>query len=462
MSKTDICKCYEIIGVEPGVSPEQLKQAYRDLVNIWHPDRFASNPRLQEKAEEQLKRINAAYQHIRKTSLSKGKQGSSETPCDTKSKQKEETPPPPPGRNESEYPLSGKQKKQHWFQTVGKWLKKRSILLLLIYFGTLFVFSAVVIFSVKRLSPGEPAKWEETLPPSETVQSPPMQIQEKEMADSEKKDFTWLENLKQRIAQEKEDWRKREDQEKIGEAEEKVKTAPDTASQEKSRETGETRDAGSQEDKVPLFETIYEIIPKEKSLTRNLGKKDAPIPQNGSASEKKTGRDAKSHETDAGNYTARIPPQKSSEAVQKKNRQDIIRQYREYIRYHLVQSGTRYIAGTDGTVLDTRTGLMWCMLNSFQETGCYLDYGTAVRYVKTMRIGGYRNWRLPNSSELAEIYMTDPVFPNTEANWYWTSETYSKGWNRTARIVRPGKQKRIMDEYANLHERGMVHAVRTP
>jgi len=462
LDKTDIRKCYEIIGVEPGVSPEQLKQAYRDLVNVWHPDRFASNPRLQEKAEEQLKRINAAYQHIRKTSLSKVEQGSYETPDDTKSRQKEETPRPPPGRNESEYPMSGKQKKFHWFQTVGKWLKKRNSILLFIYFGGLFVFSAVVIFSVKRLSPGEPAKWEETLPssPTEMVQSPPMQPQIKETADSEKKDFTWLENLKQRIELEKEEWKKREEQEKIREAEEKVKAAPDTASQEKNREEGDVKtapDAASQEDKIQLFETIDKIIPKEKFFTRNFGKDPATVPKI-----PKTGSDTKSMESAEPDSLSRIHPAQSRNALQEKTREERIRQYRDYIRNHLIQSGTRYIAGTDGTVLDTRTGLMWCMLNSFQETGNYLDYSTAIRYVKTLQTGGYRNWRVPSSSELAEIYMVDPVFPDTGEKWYWTSETYSKGWNRTARIVRPGKQKRISDEYANLHERGMVHAVRSP
>ncbi|MBW1888862.1 MAG: molecular chaperone DnaJ, partial [Deltaproteobacteria bacterium] len=36
-------------------SPYEVKQAYKDIVNVWHPDRFSNNPRLKQKAEEKLK-----------------------------------------------------------------------------------------------------------------------------------------------------------------------------------------------------------------------------------------------------------------------------------------------------------------------------------------------------------------------------------------------------------------------
>jgi tetratricopeptide (TPR) repeat protein len=50
-----------VLGTKAGAGPEEIKQAYRDLVQVWHPDRFAGNPRLQRKAEEALKKINLAY-----------------------------------------------------------------------------------------------------------------------------------------------------------------------------------------------------------------------------------------------------------------------------------------------------------------------------------------------------------------------------------------------------------------
>lgn len=56
---------YEILGLEPGASPEEVKQAYLDLAKVWHPDRFPSDPRLQQKAQEKLKEINIAYEQLR-------------------------------------------------------------------------------------------------------------------------------------------------------------------------------------------------------------------------------------------------------------------------------------------------------------------------------------------------------------------------------------------------------------
>jgi hypothetical protein len=52
---------YETLGLGPGASPDEVKQAYRDLVQVWHPDRFAHDPCLQKKAEAKLKEINEAY-----------------------------------------------------------------------------------------------------------------------------------------------------------------------------------------------------------------------------------------------------------------------------------------------------------------------------------------------------------------------------------------------------------------
>lgn len=53
-----------ILGVDAGVSPEQLRQAYLELVKRWHPDRLAHNPELQKEAEAKLKEINEAYKEL--------------------------------------------------------------------------------------------------------------------------------------------------------------------------------------------------------------------------------------------------------------------------------------------------------------------------------------------------------------------------------------------------------------
>ena len=60
----DIEKCYEILELDRDASLDDAKQAYKDLVNIWHPDRVSNNPRLQQKAEEKLKEVNVAYEKV--------------------------------------------------------------------------------------------------------------------------------------------------------------------------------------------------------------------------------------------------------------------------------------------------------------------------------------------------------------------------------------------------------------
>ena len=60
----DMSKWYQILDLEPGASPEEVKQAYRDMVKVWHPDRFGSDERLRGKAEEMQKEINLAFERL--------------------------------------------------------------------------------------------------------------------------------------------------------------------------------------------------------------------------------------------------------------------------------------------------------------------------------------------------------------------------------------------------------------
>jgi hypothetical protein len=60
----NIDRYYEILELNPGASIEEVKRAYRDLVRVWHPDRFSNDPRLQQKAQEKLKDINEAYEKL--------------------------------------------------------------------------------------------------------------------------------------------------------------------------------------------------------------------------------------------------------------------------------------------------------------------------------------------------------------------------------------------------------------
>ena len=57
---------FEILELQPGATPDEVKRAYRDLAKVWHPDRFKEDsPRLKSKAAEKLTEINEAYEKIR-------------------------------------------------------------------------------------------------------------------------------------------------------------------------------------------------------------------------------------------------------------------------------------------------------------------------------------------------------------------------------------------------------------
>lgn len=61
-----LARCYATLDLEPGAPAREIKEAYLDLVKVWHPDRYhGESPRLQRKAEDKLKAINAAYEQLR-------------------------------------------------------------------------------------------------------------------------------------------------------------------------------------------------------------------------------------------------------------------------------------------------------------------------------------------------------------------------------------------------------------
>jgi hypothetical protein len=56
---------YDVLGVSPTATSEEIRLAYRTLVKTWHPDQFAMVPEHAAVAEERLKAINAAYEQAR-------------------------------------------------------------------------------------------------------------------------------------------------------------------------------------------------------------------------------------------------------------------------------------------------------------------------------------------------------------------------------------------------------------
>ncbi len=71
-----------ILGLDEDATPEDIKIAYKETVQILHPDRFASNKKLQDRATEQFKNLQEAYEYLTSSKQSRrrssgGSQGGS-------------------------------------------------------------------------------------------------------------------------------------------------------------------------------------------------------------------------------------------------------------------------------------------------------------------------------------------------------------------------------------------------
>lgn len=54
---------YEVLGVSPSATNEEVRDAYRALAKKYHPDNYVDSP-LADMAEEKMKEINSAYDQI--------------------------------------------------------------------------------------------------------------------------------------------------------------------------------------------------------------------------------------------------------------------------------------------------------------------------------------------------------------------------------------------------------------
>lgn len=90
----------------------------------------------------------------------------------------------------------------------------------------------------------------------------------------------------------------------------------------------------------------------------------------------------------------------------------------------------------NGTVLDTKTTLMWAA----KDNGTDINWKAAKSYCENYDAGGYRDWRMPTSEELAGLYDAARMSPAPCAGEFrihpatesiavtcfavWTSETH--------------------------------------
>lgn len=65
-----------ILGLDEDATAEDIKTAYKETVQILHPDRFAANKKLQDRATEQFKNLQNAYDYLNSGKGSRGSRSS--------------------------------------------------------------------------------------------------------------------------------------------------------------------------------------------------------------------------------------------------------------------------------------------------------------------------------------------------------------------------------------------------
>jgi Protein of unknown function (DUF1566) len=94
----------------------------------------------------------------------------------------------------------------------------------------------------------------------------------------------------------------------------------------------------------------------------------------------------------------------------------------------------RFIAYDNGTVLDTKTNLMWAV----RDNGSIVNWAEAKYYCENYRGGDYKDWRMPTQDELAGLYDETKTYKSDcgdgkdvhltglihlRCGWVWASET---------------------------------------
>jgi hypothetical protein len=146
-------------------------------------------------------------------------------------------------------------------------------------------------------------------------------------------------------------------------------------------------------------------------------------------------------------------------AVQEKERQRLGAEITRVVS-QIQNTGGRFKTDGSSTFTDTRTGATWCLLDSASILNKCLNYRAAEKYVKSLKTGGYSDWRLPYGNELIEIYKTEPFFTGKSASWYWTAEVFVKGYHKKALVVTSENQIDYSRDKIDLNQCGAVRAVR--
>jgi hypothetical protein len=112
----------------------------------------------------------------------------------------------------------------------------------------------------------------------------------------------------------------------------------------------------------------------------------------------------------------------------------------------------RFIVNGDGTVIDTRTGLMWMRCSLGQAWTGTTCTGTAAQYVwadalaqaQSSSYAGHSDWRVPNVKELVSIVERRCAYPAINTDLFPATATW-KYWTSTPSVAGPGSWAQLVE-----------------
>ena len=120
----------------------------------------------------------------------------------------------------------------------------------------------------------------------------------------------------------------------------------------------------------------------------------------------------------------------------------------------------RFVDNGDGTVTDTRRGIMWQQ----SDNGKRVSFREAGEYCRTLRLGGYADWRLPEPAELDTAVALELSMSRRSPDVYARFDLY---WSSDPGALlpfnyHPAQGRQVERAYpARGDDRAFVRAVRT-
>ena len=123
-------------------------------------------------------------------------------------------------------------------------------------------------------------------------------------------------------------------------------------------------------------------------------------------------------------------------------------------------AANRFVDNGDGTVTDTESRLMW----QKGDNGKEVTFGEALEYCETLRLGGYKGWRLPLPEELETAVVNALMMPKHTRDFYAPFDLY---WSLDPEVLlpfnyRPSHGSEVLRAYpAKGGDRAFIRAVRS-